>query len=192
MSRSILIYGNSILKQVSKPVEGSTPALRRFIDELAQTMYDSDEGVGLAASQVGELIRAVVIDIDHVKTEENPNPRRRLQVFLNPEVIWESDEDGAYNEGCLSIPGVEAKICRPRAVVVRYRNLDFKGLEVRADSFLGRVLQHEIDHLNGILFVDRLNFAQRALIAGKLSRLRQDSGRMALAGREGRSGRPLI
>jgi len=192
MPRSVLIYGNPILKQVSQPVEGSTPALRRFIDELARTMYDSDEGVGLAASQVGELIRAVVIDIDHVKTEENPNPHRRLQVFLNPEVIWESDEDSVYKEGCLSIPGVEAKIYRPRAVVVRYRDLDFKGVEVRADRFLGRVLQHEIDHLNGLLFVDRLNFAQRALIAGRLSRLRHDSGRMALAGREGKSGRPLI
>ena len=173
--RKILIYGNPLLKQNSAPLESATPPLQGFINEMAQILYHSNEGVGLAAPQVGELIRALVVDVDHIATEKNPNPRRHLQVFLNPEIVSESEEDSVYTEGCLSVPGVEGKIYRPALVVVRYRDLDFKEHEIQADGFLARVLQHEIDHLNGTLFVDRLSFTQRALIAGKLHKLRRNT-----------------
>lgn len=175
MTRKILIYGNPILKQKSLPLEADTAQLRGFIDDLAETLYLSDEGIGLAAPQVGELIRALVVDIDHISRDKRTKPKRRLQVFINPEIVWESEDDVSYNEGCLSVPGVDGKIYRPQSLVLRFRDLSFKEKEIEADGLLARVLQHEIDHLNGTLFVDRLGFAQRALLAGKLRNLRQEA-----------------
>ncbi len=175
MSRKILIYGNPILKQKSLPLEADTAQLRGFIDELAETLYRSDEGIGLAAPQVGELVRALVVDIDHISRDKRTNPKRRLQVFINPEIVWESEDDISYNEGCLSVPGIDGKIYRPQSLILRFRDLNLKEREIEADGLLARVLQHEIDHLNGTLFVDRLSFAQRALLVGKLRNLRHEA-----------------
>jgi len=180
----ILTYGNKILKQNSEPVQTMTPKLQELITRMAGTMYKS-KGVGLAAPQVGQLIRAVVLDVDQIRTEENPKPQQRLQVFINPEILEDSKEDSPYTEGCLSIPGVEGKVFRPKTVRLRFRNEDFKEREIAAEGLLARVIQHELDHLNGILFVDRLSFTQRALIAGKLSRLRKQNQSGKKSGKSG-------
>lgn len=174
MSREILIYGNQTLKQVSKPLDAVTPQIRDLAFEMGRIMYEH-HGVGLAAPQVGELIQVVVLDVNQVETENNPNPSRRLQIFINPEIVWESPEDDPYTEGCLSVPGVEGKVFRPSRIRVRFRDLDFRENEIEAGDLLARVIQHEIDHLNGVLFVDRLSFTQRALLAGRLSQLRRKS-----------------
>ncbi|MBN1901923.1 peptide deformylase [Candidatus Sumerlaeota bacterium] len=175
MSYEILIYGNKILYNISKPLDGITPSIRKLIDEMGGIMYQYN-GVGLAAPQVGELLRVIALDVDQVRTKENTTPKRRLQIMINPEILWESPEDAPYTEGCLSIPGVEGKVYRPYGVRVRYRDLDFQEHEIDAGDLLARVIQHEIDHLNGVLFVDRLGFTQRALLAGKLSQLRKKTG----------------
>lgn len=174
MTVEILTYGNLTLKQHSKPLDTVTPKIKSLTEQMGRIMYEH-HGVGLAAPQVGELVRVVVLDVDQVQTESNPNPIRRLQIFVNPEIVWESREDSPYTEGCLSIPGVEGRVYRPALVRIRYRDLDFRVNEVDAGDLLARVIQHEIDHLDGVLFVDRLGFTQRALIAGKLSQLRKKS-----------------
>jgi peptide deformylase len=174
MSREILIYGNQTLKQISQPLDIVTPQTRDLAFEMGRIMYEH-HGVGLAAPQVGDLIRLIVLDVDQVETESNPNPSRRLQVLVNPEIMWESPEDNPYTEGCLSVPGVEGKVYRPSRIRVRFRDLDFRENEVEAGDLLARVIQHEIDHLDGILFVDRLRFTQRTLLAGKLRQLRRKS-----------------
>jgi peptide deformylase len=172
MTVEILTYGNQTLKRHSKPLDTVTPQIKALTEQMGRIMYEH-HGVGLAAPQVGELVRVVVLDVDQVQTESNPHPILRLQIFINPEIVWESREDGPYTEGCLSIPGVEGKVYRPSQVQVRYRDLDFRENVVDAGDLLARVVQHEIDHLDGVLFVDRLGFTQRALIAGKLSQLRK-------------------
>jgi len=192
MSRKILIYGNPILKQKSLPLEADTAQLRGFIDELAETLYRSDEGIGLAAPQVGELIRALVVDIDHISRDKRTNPKRRLQVFINPEIVWESEDDISYNEGCLSVPGIDGKIYRPQSLILRFRDLNFKEREIEADGLLARVLQHEIDHLNGTLFVDRLSFAQRTLLVGKLRNLRHEALKQDKNGAEENLDAPIL
>ena len=190
MKIEILIYGNPTLKQRSESVACMTPEIQGLIDYMAETMY-SNKGIGLAAPQLGHLLRVVVLDVDQVKSEPNPHPRRRLRVLLNPEILWESREDEPYVEGCLSIPGVDGKVFRPSRIRVRFRDLRFREKEMEADGLLARVIQHEVDHLNGILFVDRLGFTQRALIAGKLSKMRKEI-RHKVSRDEEREGRLMI
>ncbi len=175
MALEILIYGHPTLKGISAPLTSMTPDLRKLVDDMAETMYNYKGGIGLAAPQVGELRRVVVLDVEQVLTRNEPKPSRRLQVFINPEILWQSEEDNPFIEGCLSIPGVEGEIYRPLCIGLRFRNEDFKECEIEAEGYLARVLQHEVDHLNGVLFVDRLKFTQRALIAGKLNRLRRQT-----------------
>lgn len=174
MTLEILTYGNQTLKQPSRSLERITPQLEALVEVMGRIMYQYG-GVGLAAPQVGELIRVVILDVDQVKTESNPDPIHRLQILINPEILWESEEDSPYTEGCLSIPGIEGKVYRPSLVRVRYRDPDFREKEMEAGDLFARVIQHEIDHLDGVLFVDRLSFTQRALIAGQLSQLRKKS-----------------
>ena len=172
MKIEILTYGHPTLKQKSESVAGMTPEIRGLIDRMAEAMY-SNKGVGLAAPQLGQLLRVVILDVDQVKSETKPRAKGKLHVLINPEILWESQEDEPYVEGCLSIPGVDGKVYRPAQIGVRFRNLRFQDKEMQAEGLLARVIQHEVDHLNGILFVDRLGFTQRALIAGKLSKLRK-------------------
>jgi len=187
MSFEIIVYGNEVLKKTAAPLETVTPALKGVVDDMVEVMY-ANRGVGLAAPQVGISKRLVVLDVDQVKKTSRGIPDRRLQVFLNPEILWESEQDSPYVEGCLSVPGIEGKIYRPGMVRIRYRDLDFKEREIEADELLARVIQHEIDHLNGILFVDRLSFTQRTRIAGKLSRLRKKNQSEKRPGEKGVSG----
>jgi peptide deformylase len=167
----ITLYGDERLNQKCEPVEAMTDDLRQLIADMGETMY-SAAGVGLAGPQVGVLKRLLVLDVDQMGPDGAEQGRRRLRAYINPEIVWASDEDESFTEGCLSVPGVEAEVYRPSRIRVRYRDLAWNEREEDAEELLARVLQHEIDHLDGVLFVDRVGFVKRQRLAGQLRRLR--------------------
>jgi len=167
--RPIIILPDPKLRLVSKPVERIDEALRKLIDDLVETMHDAP-GVGLAAIQVGEPIRLLVADV--AKKEEEPNP----QVFINPEVTWRSDERSTYEEGCLSIPEYYAEVERPASVRARYLDRQGKKQEILAEGLLATVLQHEVDHLDGVLFIDYISKLKRDRVVKKFQKAAKRSG----------------
>ena len=171
--KPLIILPDPILRQVSTPVERVDAGLRRFADDMLETMYDAP-GIGLAAIQVGEPIRMLVIDLS--KDEEDKAP----QVFINPEVLSSSDVRSLYEEGCLSIPDYYAEVERPASVRVKYLDRDGKEHEVLAEGLLATCLQHEIDHLNGVLFIDHISRLKRDMVMKKFRKLARDkpAGRM--------------
>ena len=178
--RDIRTYGDACLRGRAKHVAGFDEATARLARDLAETMY-ATRGVGLAAPQVGAAVRVFVSDTEWVRQEEGEPAKRDLKIFLNPEILWESAEDSPLKEGCLSVPGVEAEVYR--ADSIRLRWLDEEG-RVREQVFEGlaaRCAQHEIDHLDGVLFVDRLPLGKRRGLAGKLNALRQSPAGSAAA-----------
>jgi peptide deformylase len=178
----IRTYGAPVLKEKAAEVETVDAELRELAAAMAEMMYGA-KGIGLAAPQVGVSKRLIVVDVDWIRREgddedggeEKLPPPRRLRVYINPEIVWESDEDGAMSEGCLSVPGVEGDVYRALSVKFRYQDLRGVQAEEQADGLLARCLQHEIDHLDGILFVDRMPFLRRARLAGTLGRLRRQN-----------------
>jgi peptide deformylase len=167
--RPIIILPDPKLRRVSKPVERIDEALRKLIDDLVETMHDAP-GVGLAAIQVGEPIRLLVADV--AKKEEEPNP----QVFINPEVTWRSDERSTYEEGCLSIPEYYAEVERPASVRARYLDRHGKKQEILAEGLLATVLQHEVDHLDGVLFIDYISKLKRDRVVKKFQKAAKRAG----------------
>jgi len=175
----ILTYGHPALRQECAPVRKIDAELRDLVEAMAEAMYQS-HGVGLAAPQVGVLKRLLVADVDWVRRDENGRKAaetgpRNLHVYINPEIVWESDEDVRMTEGCLSLPGLEGEIYRPASVRVSYEDLAGLRYEDKLDDLLARCVQHEMDHLGGILFVDRMPFLKRAQLAGALNRLKKES-----------------
>jgi len=174
MSRlKILQYGHPLLREKAREVKNPAQSTRDLITAMAETMYAAN-GIGLAATQVGVMERLFVVDVDQ---ERDDRGRRHpdianLQVFINPEIIWESEEDEAFEEGCLSIPNVQKDVYRPAAIGIRALDINFEPVEIEADGLLARVIQHEYDHLNGVMFVDRLSQLKRALVAGELNKLK--------------------
>ncbi|MBK66534.1 MAG: peptide deformylase [Rickettsiales bacterium] len=160
-----------VLRQVAKPVEAVTDEIRAFLDDMLETMYD-DKGIGLAAPQVGVSKRLVTIDLQQRGEDEQP----QIYYFVNPEIIWESDEIVGCMEGCLSIPGQFAEVERPAQVKVKY--LDYYGEEqiLEADGLMSACIQHEIDHLNGVLFVDHLSALKRNMLMKKLKKSQKQRG----------------
>lgn len=169
----VVTYGDERLKTQCEPVEALTPELQRLIADMGDTMYTAS-GVGLAAPQVGILKRFLVLDVDQMTENGRKEGRRRLQVFINPEILGSSEDDEPFTEGCLSIPGVEAEVYRPTGIRLRWRDAEWREHEEDIDGLLARVVQHEVDHLDGVLFVDRLSFVKRQAIAGQLRRLRKE------------------
>ncbi len=163
----IEIYGSECLRRKCRTVEELDPDLEDFIDRMVETMIVGS-GVGLAASQVGVCKRVAVM---------NPEPDREKTLIrmINPKIVALSNEEDTIEEGCLSVPGIRGRIIRPSALEVVY--IDRKGRERRleAEGLLARIIQHEVDHLNGILFIDHLSIAKRALLRRKLKDL--ESGR---------------
>lgn len=171
--RPILIHPDPRLKTAAKPVTGVTDELRRLADDMLETMYDAP-GIGLAAPQLGVMWRVLVMDC--VKAEgEAPRP----MVLLNPEVTWRSDETNVYEEGCLSIPDQYADVERPAAVAVRWTGLDGAQHEERFAGLWATCVQHEIDHLDGKLFIDYLKPLRRQMITRKMVKLKRDRARDA-------------
>ena len=165
MKLDLVKVPNELLKRKSERVDKVDDELKKFIDDMFETMY-KDNGIGLAAVQVGKLSRIVVIDIRDRDQEKN-NP----MVFINPEVIWFSDEKKLMEEGCLSVPGQSAKILRSLSVEVKYNDIDMNEKVIKADGDLAHCLQHEIDHTNGIVYIDYLSKLKRDSIIKKVQKL---------------------
>jgi peptide deformylase len=161
--RPILILPDSRLRLVSEPVKSIDGEVQKLVDDMFETMYDAP-GVGLAAIQVGVPKRVITADL--AKKDEPRAP----QVFINPEIVSRSEELSTYEEGCLSIPEIHEDVERPAQVRVRYLDRDGKPQEVDAEGLLATCLQHEIDHLNGVLFIDHLSKLKRDRIVKKFTK----------------------
>lgn len=157
----ILTAPDPRLKQAAAPVDKVDGGLRRLMDDMLETMYAAP-GIGLAAPQVGVGKRIIVIDIAR---EDEPKAPLRL---VNPEILWVSDDDAVYEEGCLSVPDHYAEVARPAEAKIRYLDEYGEIRELHATDFLATVIQHEIDHLDGILFIDHLSQLRRNMILRKL------------------------
>ena len=164
----ILETPDPLLRRISAPVEQVTDELRALIDDMFETMYAAP-GIGLAAVQVGVPKRILVIDLQEPEEEEGP-PVRRPLVFINPEILSESEELQVYNEGCLSLPEMYAEVERPAKVRARWLDRDGALHEEDLDGMLAICLQHEMDHLEGILFIDHLSRLKRDMILKKLAK----------------------
>ena len=156
----IIVAPDPRLKQAAAPVARVDEALRRLADDMLETMYDAP-GIGLAAPQVGVSKRLIVVD---VAPKEAPAPL----VLINPTLTWVSDEDASWNEGCLSLPEHYADVIRPKAIKVAYLDREGEPRELAADGLLATCVQHEMDHLDGILFVDHISALKRNMILRKL------------------------
>ena len=167
--REILILPDKRLRKVSEPVKKIDAGIRRLVDDMLETMYDAP-GIGLAAIQIGTSKRVVTMDL--AKKEEPKNP----QVFINPEIVWSSDEKAVYEEGCLSIPEIYSDVERPAQVKVKYLDLEGELHEIEANGLLSTCLQHEVDHLNGILFIDHLSRLKRQRIIKKFTKVAKRAG----------------
>jgi len=167
--KPIIILPDPKLRLVSKTIERVDNDLRRLIDDMIETMHDAP-GVGLAAIQVAEPIRLLVVDT--AKKEETPDP----QVFINPEIVWSSEERSTYEEGCLSIPEYYAEVERPASVRARALDREGKEREILAEGLLATVLQHEIDHLNGVLFIDHISKLKRDRVIKKFQKAAKRAG----------------
>jgi peptide deformylase len=167
---TILKLPDPLLRQASAPVTLFDNALKKLSDDMLETMYDAP-GIGLAAPQIGVLKRMVVIDTAK-REDQPPHP----QVFINPQVVWSSPEQSVYEEGCLSIPEYYEDVTRPAAIRVTYSDLSGTAREVEASGSLATCLQHEIDHLNGVLFIDYLSRLKRDRVVKKFAKLARREG----------------
>ena len=163
-----------VLRQISTPVETFDAELGKLIDDMFDTMYAAP-GIGLAAVQVGTPKRLLVIDLQEPE-EEDGEPVRDPRVFINPEILETSETTKPYQEGCLSVPDQYAEVLRPDRVRARWQDRDGTAHEEWIDGLLAVCLQHEIDHLNGILFIDHLSRLKRDMIMRKLIKARRDMG----------------
>jgi peptide deformylase len=165
------------LRQISKPLEAVTDETRTLIADMFQTMYEAP-GIGLAAIQVGKPIRLLVMDLQE-NEEEDGTPIRTPRVFINPELSEPSEEMSVYNEGCLSVPEHYAEIERPKTVRACWTDELGVAHDEVLDGMLATCLQHEIDHLNGILFIDHLSRLKRDMVLKKLEKARRQQGKAA-------------
>ena len=161
--REILTVPNPILKLVSKPVDQVDDGLRALMDDMLETMYAAP-GIGLAAIQVGEPVRIIVMDL--AREGEAPAPRH----FVNPEILWASEETAPYEEGCLSVPEIYDEVERPAKVRLRHLNYQGETVEEEAEGLFAVCIQHEMDHLNGVLFIDHLSRLKRDRAIAKVKK----------------------
>ena len=160
---SIIIAPDPRLKITAKAVARVDDGVRRLMDDMLETMHSAN-GIGLAAPQVGDHRCVIVVDV--ANEDEDPNPL----CMANPELVWVSDENGTHEEGCLSLPEQYAEVERPDAIRVRYLDHENEIRELEADGVLGTCIQHEMDHLDGVLFVDHISSLKRNMILRKLAK----------------------
>jgi len=170
--RDIVILPDKRLRQVSKPVGKVDAATRQLVEDMFETMYAAP-GIGLAAIQIGEPVRVVTMDL--AKKDEPKQP----QVFINPELIWTSEAKNTHEEGCLSIPEYYEEVDRPAEVKVKYTDLQGEVREIAADGLFATCLQHEIDHLNGVLFIDHISKLKRDRVVKKFTKALKQGGKRA-------------
>ena len=161
--RDIIILPDKRLRSVSKPVAAISDEIRTLVADMFETMYDAP-GIGLAAIQVGAPSRVIVMDLSKREAEAEP------RVFINPEITWSSEDQSVYEEGCLSIPDVHEDVERPARVKIRYLDLEGKPHEEDAEGLFATCIQHEVDHLNGVLFIDHISKLKRERITKKFTK----------------------
>lgn len=171
--RVILVAPETRLKDVAAPVAAVDDDVRRLMDDMLVTMHRAN-GIGLAAPQVGVSLRVIVVDVSP------PDQPSRPYQMANPEILWASDDRCTGEEGCLSLPDQYAEVERPACVRVRYLDRDGNEQELEADGLLAKCIQHEIDHLNGVLFVDHLSALKRNIILRKLAKAKRSSEPVAV------------
>jgi len=162
--REILVVPHPVLKQVSQPVDKVDDELRALMDDMLETMYDAP-GIGLAAIQIGVPKRVIVMDL--ARQDEEPQPR----YYVNPEILWASEETAPYEEGCLSVPEIFDEVERPARVKLRYLNYQGEQIEEEAEGLFAVCIQHEMDHLNGVLFIDHLSRLKREQAVKKVKKI---------------------
>jgi peptide deformylase len=173
--RPIVEVPDPRLREISKPVETVDADVRALVADMFETMYEAP-GIGLAAIQVGVPLRILVIDLQEPANPEDPEskPVRDPRVFINPEIVEHSDHDVPYLEGCLSVPDQYAEVDRPDRIRARWLDLDGKPRDEEIAGLLATCLQHEMDHLNGVLFIDHLSRLKREMILKKLTKQRKE------------------
>ena len=167
MVHKIRIYGDPVLRKSAETVTEFDDKIRGLADDLAETMYSEFNGVGLAAPQIGYSKRLIVIDLSYGEQKDG------LITLINPEII-EAEGENILEEGCLSVPEIYENVARAQRIKVRFRNLDGDEQEMDVEDFLARVIQHESDHLDGILFIDRLSTVKRNILAKTLRELARE------------------
>ena len=172
--RSIILQPDPRLKKPCEPIARITPEIETLAADMLATMYDAP-GVGLAAPQVGVLSRLYVMDC-----EKDPEAPPQPIAMINPEITWSSEALNTYEEGCLSIPDYYEEVTRPGEVVVRYLDREGREQELKADGILATCLQHEIDHLNGVLFIDHISRLKREMVIRKFTKAAKMRGSKAL------------
>lgn len=175
--RPILEVPDPRLREISKPVEKVNDEVRALVADMFDTMYDAP-GIGLAAIQVGVPKRILVIDLQE-PVEEGGEPVRDPRIFINPEILEHSEQDVPYTEGCLSVPDQYAEVDRPDRIRARWLELDGKVREEEITGLLATCLQHEMDHLNGVLFIDHLSRLKRDIILKKIAKQRKEQQKKA-------------
>ena len=171
--RKILTEPNKILREKSLKVENVDQDIQRLMDDMLETLYAAP-GIGLAAIQVGVAKRVIVMDVSRDR-DKDKEPKKNPMYFVNPEIIWKSEKKFTYEEGCLSVPNQFAEIDRPKQCHVKH--LDYNGnlKELKADGLLATCIQHEIDHLEGILFIDYLSKLKKSMIIKRLSKQKKEN-----------------
>lgn len=166
----ITAYGDPVLKKKGTEISADYPELKTLIENMFATMYKA-EGVGLAAPQVGLSIRLFIVDTVQVETEKKPKFKGIKKAFINPQILSESGEEWKYEEGCLSIPGIRGDVYRKPVVKIKYQDENFEWHEEIYDEMNARVIQHEYDHIDGILFTEKLAPLKKKMIQGKLQKI---------------------
>ena len=161
--QKILTEPNKVLRQISSKVENVDKDIQKLMDDLLDTLYAAP-GIGLAAIQIGIPKRVIVIDLSRDEKKRNP------MYFVNPEIVWKSENQSTYEEGCLSVPNQFAEIDRPKKCHLRYLDYNGNQKEIQAEGLLATCIQHEIDHLEGVLFIDYLSKLKKSMIIKKLSK----------------------
>ncbi len=163
----IVAYGDPVLKKVAEEIDSDYPGLDKLITDMFETMYSS-KGVGLAAPQINKSIRLFIIDASPF-ADEYPELEGWKKTFINPRILEEEGEEWDFNEGCLSIPGIREDVERKPELILEYEDENFELHEEKFDGIIARVIQHEYDHLEGILFTDHLSPLKKRLLKGKLN-----------------------
>ena len=168
----IYIYGQPVLRKVAEDIPADYPNLQQLIADMYETL-DASEGIGLAAPQVGKPIRVVVIDLD-VLSEDMPEYKGFRHAFINPHIVeYDEEKTDVSEEGCLSLPAIHEKVVRPSRIHVQWLDEELQAHDEWVEGYLARVMQHEFDHLDGKMFIDRVSPLRRQLIKSKLKALTQ-------------------
>ena len=172
----IRLFGDPILRAPTQVIEQVDATIRALIEDMVETMHNAN-GIGLAAPQVGRSERLFVVDVDplaeSMSEQEQASVPEQPMIFINPEIVWESVSEEEFEEGCLSIPDILENVIRPQGIRLMYRDASYMPQEIEVDGILARVIQHEYDHLEGVLFLDRISTFRRRTLKRKLQEIAQ-------------------